>query len=428
MRHLKFILNILFVVFVFSSIANAQMRTGVRYNEGPGVKLTDGVVFHPGVAIEGRYDSNVLFTDTGLKGAPYLRLIGHLSIASTSPQRRTDGDGGVASSKVKFALNSSLAYREYFSDETFVTNQRGLDITAGGNLTWDASRHFSMVITDNFTRTVLARNNLVVAGGDGHVVTQYLNRLGTTLNIVPGGGRLSFALGYAMGLTYFEEEAFDNSNRLGHELSFQGKYKLLPKTAFIVDVVQQFTGYLASDTANVSSMPFSVYGGFIGLFTPRLTALLKAGYGNSFHGSGASFGSFIMKGELGYSVGPTIKLKLGYDKTFADSIFANYFSDHSVYGSYDHLIGSRFIFHGDIRFINRTFGGFEKVTVSALKQNILTGGLSFDYQIQDWVYVGVGYDLQLQSADTALTGGGGSVIGATDYVRHQLYGKLGISY
>ena len=81
-------------VLLLCSRAEAQFATPLRYNqEGPGIKLTDSLVFHPGLAVEGRYDSNVLFTDTARKGAPYLRLIGHLDLATRPPKRMKSGDG-----------------------------------------------------------------------------------------------------------------------------------------------------------------------------------------------------------------------------------------------------------------------------------------------------------------------------------------------
>ena len=43
------------------------------YNEGPGIKLGDGLVFHPGLATELGYDSNVLLNNTPA-GAGMLRL------------------------------------------------------------------------------------------------------------------------------------------------------------------------------------------------------------------------------------------------------------------------------------------------------------------------------------------------------------------
>ncbi|MCK5799837.1 MAG: hypothetical protein KAI47_21755, partial [Deltaproteobacteria bacterium] len=115
MRYATRLACALVVLGALGSTAHAQFQTPVRYNEGPGVKLTDSLVFHPGLAVEGRYDNNVLLSNHTLAGAPYLRLIGHLNLATNSPQR------GGGKQPVQFGLQSSLAYREYFSGDTAVT-------------------------------------------------------------------------------------------------------------------------------------------------------------------------------------------------------------------------------------------------------------------------------------------------------------------
>ena len=51
------------LVLTFAVPVSAQV-TAIRYNEGPGVKLSDSFVFHPGAAVETRYDSNPLATNS----------------------------------------------------------------------------------------------------------------------------------------------------------------------------------------------------------------------------------------------------------------------------------------------------------------------------------------------------------------------------
>ncbi|MBW2736274.1 MAG: hypothetical protein JRH20_28130, partial [Deltaproteobacteria bacterium] len=256
-------------LLLFTQAASAQMATPIRYNEGPGVKLTDGLVFHPGIAIEGRYDSNVLFTDSQLQGAPYMRLIAHMNLATLSRQRL---EGGKSYQPVTFQLQTALGYREYFSGEDNVVQQRALDVEAGLNFAFAPSRHFSFSINDSYTRQVSARNFLVTGGGTVPSQTLSLNqnRLEAAANIIPGGGRLSFKVGYAFNLHLFEDEGFDEGNKLFHQIIFNGKWKLLPMTAITLDVTQDFTGYIADATSNVGSKPFRAYAGFMGLLTSKL--------------------------------------------------------------------------------------------------------------------------------------------------------------
>ncbi len=425
MRYATRLACTLIVLGALGSTAHAQFQTPVRYNEGPGVKLTDSLVFHPGLAVEGRYDNNVLLSNHTLAGAPYLRLIGHLNLATNSPQR------GGGKQPVQFGLQSSLAYREYFSGDTAVTNQRALEVSAGLNFRWSPSRYFNLELLDAYTRSVQARNSFTVTGNSASTtLSQDLNRATLRANIIPGGGRLSFGVGYSLNLNMFEDKGFDSANKLVHEIDFQGKFKLLPKTALTLDVVQQFTGYTATTTnGNIDSKPFRAYLGFMGLLTPNLSIVLKAGYGNSIHDTGDSYSSVLAKAEIGYAIGPMGKLKVGFERSFSDSQFANYYSDNKAYAGYDHLIASRFVLHLDAAYTRRDFGGFPGGGiggVTSLGENLLTGGLSFDYQIKEWIYVGLGYDLQLQGVSS--NNASSPIVGLLDFTRHQVYGKVGISY
>jgi hypothetical protein len=428
--------SILALVLFGSAAAHAQFATPIRYNEGPGVKLTESLVFHPGVAFETRFDNNPLATNDNLQGSAYMRLIAHLDLSTLSPQRLTNGSGEVSRQAFEFRLKSALAYREYLSGEDAVQQQRALEVDAGLLLKYAPSRLIALQLTNDYARQVTARNFQVVPGSGAlpdDTLSRNLNRLAASMKLSPGGGRLAIELGYALNLDAFEDEGFYRNNRLFHEIFLRGSYKLLPKTAILVEAIQQFYDYyevdaIASALDNVSSKPLRVYAGFSGLITPRLSVLAKIGYGNSFYDSNDDFSSVLAKAELGYQIGPTARAKLGYERRFDDSFFGNFFADHIVYAGYDHQIAQRFLLHfnGDYRY--RTFDGFPG-GVDPLDANMLTLGAGFDYQIKDWVYVGIGYDLQLQDFTEGSTiGGVGTVVGLNDFTRHQVYGKVGVSY
>lgn len=423
------------VTLLIAVVASAQVSTPIRYNEGPGVKLTDSLVLHPGLSVEGRYDSNVLFTDNSRQSAPYMRLIGHLHLATLSPQRLTDGDGQVAHQAFQFRLQAAAAYREYLSGDDPVTNQRAVELDGALNLKYSPTGAFALELSDDYERQVTARNFAIVAGATGlpsDTLSRDVNRLTARGTLAPGGGRLSIAIGYSLLFDAFEDEGFGFANKLAHELSVNGKYLLLPKTAILLDVVQRFYDYYNSQPAgggNVDSTPLRVTAGLAGLITPRLSAILKVGYGNGFYKLDTdSFSSVLALAQLSYLFAPTATVKVGYERSFDDSTFANFFSDHRAFAAYDHLIAQRFILHLSLEYRFRQYGGFEQLGgVTALDMHLVTGALGFDYQIQEWLYIGVGYDLQVQDIATG-PATSGPTIGLTNYVRHQAYGKVGFSY
>lgn len=419
-------------VLLLSSLAHGQVATPMRVNEGPGVKLSESLVFHPGAAVEMRYDSNVLFADSQLKGAPYLRLIGHFDLATRSPQRLTDAaTGATVPQKINFRLNSSLGYREYLSGGDVVREQRAFEALAGLLFSFMPSRHFGFEVTDAYSRIVTPQNSVTGLAGatSSATIARDMNRAAAMIKLAPGGGRLTFDAGYALNLDAFEDVTYEQNNRLFHEILFNGRWRILPKTAIFIDVMQQFVDYYngAGVARLIGSKPFRAYGGLAGLLTPRLSILLKAGYGNSLHDSGAAFSSVIGKAELGYQFSPTARLHVGYERAFAESFFGNYYADHVALLGYDHLIAGRFVLHlsGDYRF--RQYEGTTRetgITVDTLDANLVTAAVGFDWQIKDWVYVGIGYDLQLQTVGQSFD----ELVGWLDYGRHQVFGKVGFSY
>jgi len=407
--------------------ALAQFNAPIRYNEGPGLKLSDSLVFHPGIAVEGRYDSNVFYAEDNTRGAPYMRLIGHLHLATLPPQRLTDGAGKVSKQTVDFRLKTAVSFREYFSDVPAVKDQRALEVDAGIGLTLFPEGMFSFSLIDDFARTVTAPNAEI-----RDTFTRDTNRATARFKLTPGGGRLSFALGYSFNIDLFENAELAGLNRLYHEIALNSKWKILPKSAIVLDISEQIYDYYDKGGSNFGfvkndSYPFRVSAGFVGLITPRLSAIVKLGYGNSFHPSGTtSYSMILATAELGYQFSPFAKLRFGYNHDFYDSLFGNYFTDEKIYLRYDHMIASRFLLHLDGSYRYRDYGGLEGVpNVTELTAHVVALGLGFDWQIKEWIYVGIGYDLQLNNV---ASGPKNVNIFAADYSKHQVFGKVGVSY
>lgn len=420
-----------FTLLAIAAPASAQLSAPIHYNEGPGVTLTEGLVFHPGVEVEGRYDSNPTLANEET-GSPYMRLIAHLHLATLSPQRLTDGSGKVAQQQLEFRLESAFAYREYFNDDAAISEQRGLEIDAAMRTKWKPTRSFSLEVADNFSRAVTARNALVAQGDTiDQTIARDRNEVSATANITPGGGLLNVALGYSMLLDIFEESGINQANKLFHQISLLTTYRLLPQTAAMLEVMQQFSNYYnqtGSSLLNSESKPLRVSAGLSGLITPRLSLLLKAGFGHGFYDTGKSFKSIITWAELGYQIGPTARARIGFSRNFTDSPFANYYVDTTVYAGYDHLIMSRLVLRLQASYVYRTYEGFNALTglgINDLDMNLATGTLGIDYKIRDWVYVGLGYDLMVQDITSAERD---DVVGIVSYGRHQFYGKVGMSY
>jgi hypothetical protein len=422
-------------VLLTGTAAQAQFNAPIRYNEGPGIKLGERMVFHPGIALEGRYDSNVFYSDKGNQGAPYLRIIGHLGFSTLSPQRMTDSDGTVVKPSLDFYGKAAFAYREYFgvsgndSVNSDITSQRAFEADVSFKLGIFPQGVFGADFGDDFARTVTARN-----AETADSFSRDTNRVGLGLRFAPGGGLLAFGLGYGFNIDIFEDSKLSYLNKMWHDISFSAKWKLLPKTAIVLEALEQIVDYYDSNAAGATytkynSYPLRVYLGLIGLITSKFSVLAKVGYGNGFYSTDASFNSVLAKVELGYQFGPFAKIKVGYEHNFADALFGNFDTFDTIYLGYDHFIASRFLLHlkGDYAF--RRFDGLPSSSGSSptgLKDHVVNLGLGFDWQIKEWIYVGIGYDLQLRKVTEGPSNP--NTYYASSFTKHQIYGKVGVSY
>ena len=416
-------------ILLVASPAWGQFTAPIRYNEGPGVKLGDRVVFHPGIALEGRYDSNVLFTESAPAGAGYLRIIGHLDLSTLPPQRLTDGDGVVYKPTVEFRTKAALSYREYLNGNDNVKAQRAFEVDAGLMLALFPRSVFSFDVSDDFARTVTGRYQETDSA-----LARDTNRAVLRFRFAPGGGRLSFALSYGLNFDIFEDSKLAGANKIFHEIALNAKWRILPKTAITFDAIEQIYSYYDRGAGVYSnrglqrndSTPLRLYLGLVGLFTAQLSTVLKIGYGNGFYENGASYNSVLGIAEVGYQFTPTAKAKLGFEHSFQDSsVFANYYTDENVYLGYDHLIAQRVLLHLQLDYRYRKYQGIPAAVSGEVAQHLASVSLGADYQIKEWVYVGLGYDLLLQNR---ISGPTTSFAFAPSFTKHQVFGKIGFSY
>ena len=430
--------SLIAAVLLISNTALAQFVAPIRYNEGPGIKLTDSLVFHPGLEVEGRYDTNARYGDSSnpfvpVIGAPYLRLVGHLHLATLSPQRLADGDNKISLPNVAFRLKSAVAYREYFKKE--VEHLRAVEVDAGMELRLFPYSTVTVSIFDDYTRTV--------PEWSGINVSRNTNRGGLKLRIKPGGGRLEFKVGYTFSFDLIDESArFAFTNKIGHEMRLTAKWRLLPKTAVFLEATETIITYLdptggteaikdlktSNLIANSDSYPLRIYMGFSGLITPRFSVMLKAGYANAFYDINDSYNMMVGQGEFTFFISPLAKIKGGFEHSFADSFLSNYFVDERAYLGYDHFIINRILLHLSMEYRFRQHEGFPPTTSTQdLNYHIVKADIGFDYKIFEWFYVGIGYNLELRKQTTAaLQQTNGKYY--NDFNKHQIFGKIGLSY
>lgn len=400
------------LILTLPSVASAQEWLSDRRNsEGAGVRLGSSLVLHPGIGVEGGYDSNVFYNSPddpgGTTGAGRLRVTPHLDLSTRPPQRMENGSGQPSVANTTFRLGLAATYQEYLSSEEVVSSQRNVEIDANLRGEFNRRQAVSFSLADTFARTTEPTNEAAFA-----TFNRMYNRADAAVKIAPGGRTLEFGLGYGFFINFFEDEEWRApGNFLGHDIYATTRWKFFPKTALVFDAHVTPTSYYDSDATHASSVPVRVRGGINGLLTQRLTLLAMVGYGAGFYTAGDDFDSIIGTLELGYLIGPVSRLKLGYERDFSDSIFANFYVQDRGYVEFNQMIAGKFllVIRGGVARL-----GYSTVTDPGASDTDrvdirATAGLFGEYRAKDWLGINLSAEYMGNFSDWSFTDADGDV-------------------
>jgi hypothetical protein len=363
---------------LITSTASAQEWMKDRmYQEGQGFQTGD-VVWHPGIAVEGGYDSNYfLRTDrTGfvngppnalVEGTPEMKVTPSLSLATVSPLRH-EGDAGPPPA-INFRLNAVGTYQEFFG--VLNPDQRNVSASTSARLDILPERVFGASVFAGYNR-IIQPNNVV---GDPDLSYNHDTvSAGAEVSTQPGGGTLDWHLGYQFSDTLFEETAGQPYANLVNQFYTRGRWKFRPRTALLYDGTLAIFRYENTvTTAGVQtagaisplygSVPLRSRIGISGLVTPRFSFLGMVGYGGSFFTPAtpdgavapnppAQFDSIIGQAEFKFYLtaqpGDVEKMSLtlssialGFNRDFATSYLADYYVSDRGYLKFSYFFAGR---------------------------------------------------------------------------------------
>ncbi len=360
-------------LFLFASAIaapNARAQEWLKdrkYSEGAGWRAGN-FELHPGIAVEGGYDSNWFFrtnkTGTGIVNgnvlpAGLLRVTPSFALSTLGPQRRTGTEGEVDLPSVNFRAGASATYREFFGAQE-IRDQRNVGGNVNMKLEFAPGRPVGGELGAIYNRVVRPSSS-----GDPNLAFNRNEITGSgAVVFAPGGGLLDWRVGYQARAELFDDTAQYNS--LTHEAFTKGRWRFRPRTAFIYDATGRFTTYLSPILLR-NSTPFRTRLGMTGLITPRFALTAMAGWGSSFIDTGGNaavpqYDSVIAEAELRWflSGSPASQenaseaslavsyLALGYNRDFQPSLISNFVGIDRGFAKFVFFFGGKALISAEV--------------------------------------------------------------------------------
>jgi hypothetical protein len=425
-RYLSF-LTVCALLGLAGSSARAQQTVTAPDAVAPGlptgIRLGETFVLHLSMGIEFDWDSNVFYEKDNPKNAFFMRLNPGFQLTNRPRQ------GTVP---IQFDLHGGLSYIEYLTSNKAISNHRQFNVDAGVQAAFFTLSPYNFVVFDNYTRTT--QPPYVESSENFNRDT---NQVGTRINLSPGGGRLTFNVGYLFGIDYFESANLKDYDVQLHRVELRANWKFFPKTAIYLQATEQIYLYPHPGASlHPDSYALRIVAGMRGLITTKLTVDLWAGYANGFY----QWSSAVMIptvnpntgiGGLALSWKPTLLSTgtIGYTHDFQNSLLGAYYDLDMVWLSWTQLIW-RFTAFLRFEYANMRFKGVQAIQATTDgTDNYITLNLRVDYPFKNWLIGSVGNDLFVNKSDRMLTSTMPTpAIVPVDYVRDVVYLRLTFQY
>ena len=332
--------------------------------EGVGIRAGNFEI-HPGVGVEGGYDSNFFrrssTVDPTIANSPpnapveasgRLRVTPSISLATIGARRLSDGQGTVRPT-AHFDLQADASYLEFFGSNTL---QRNRNVSANGRavLQLFPGRPVGFDVDLKYTRLI---NPEIITGDANLAFNQDRLAAGGEFVFRPGGGALELRAGYRFNANIFAQQSgFTN---IAHAAVVRSRWRFTPRTSLLSEVDMQWLNYTSRGAAQavlLNGTPVRAKAGFDGLVTDRLGLQVLAGYGGSLFDAQYAilrqFSSVIGSARLTWFAvgGPAdprgtlaAEATLGYSRDFAPNLLGNYIQFDRPYLEFKANFSSRFV-------------------------------------------------------------------------------------
>jgi hypothetical protein len=382
------------------------------------------MLLHLGIGTEVGWDSNLFYADQNASpnspGGPisvfYLRLTPNFDLTN-----RTRG----ATRAIDFGFRAGMNYVEYLTGDSTLSTHRQFGADASLTLALFPQLAYNVAFFDNYVRTAQPPYS-----NEPYNLDRDTNELGVRLSLSPGGGRLTFLIGYIFGIDFFEVSQLKDFDVMSHRFDLRASWRFLPKTAVYIAASEGIYLYPhAGATAHPGSYPLRVDAGLQGLITTKLTVNLWAGYGNGFYVSGPSPNTVVGGLQLAWKPTMLSTGAIGYQHDFQNSLLGSYYDLDSVYATWTQLVW-RFTGFVRLQYSNQRFQGIQMVSASTTPRtdNIFLLNTRVDYPFRDWLFGSVGYDLQADVTNGSIMTLAPGGLYPANYLKHVVYLRVTVAY
>lgn len=329
---------------------------------------------------------------------------------------------------VTFDLKTQLSLTQ------FLNNPSGFNqTTVGGNV--EASLRLgskdslvSFQLDNQLVRTPAILDEVGSVASDERRFPLWHNRGAARLTLRPGGRALELDIGGYAELTQYDD--FPPASSLFGGV-FEARWRFFPKTALVFHA--DIGGFTASNDINnttVGATPLHVTIGARGQVTPKITAELAAGYGDTLSSTTEGFdpgtSSVIGTAILSYQLNDTSTLRFGYRRRVEPIVILNSYSSDAPFVTFT----TGFINQLTLRLYGEyDFRSYANSAQDATNERRSVQLASADVRLQYWFFeflnASVMYRLQLQSPGSTSDP---SNILLQDFTRHQLLLNVGLYY
>jgi hypothetical protein len=369
--------------------------------EGPGFKA-GRLVLHPGLSLEGGYDTNLFLQNENEEGAFILRLTGYLDVATEPPVRRREGDSNAAKpQKIEFRGGIGASYYHFFTDRI----DPNMAADAHINFAYNPSDVFTLRVNDVFTRTVRPFTNPNTQEGE---TTSYGRNFNTASLDLIGRSKsrvLEGKLGYTNFIEFFDSSVFNYGNSMTHRVPASLSWSFFPSSAlvYMAEFAAQrydFTNYINSTTLLSDSNRIHNSIGYSGALTERFSLTAMIGYAAGFFDFvGDDYEGVIARVEANWRPRPTIAVIGGYERDFIPSFIGNFTEFNRLH------LSTRFVLSGALQLGVRASVSFDKSGLALAPDGTLLGdqpyrkdirvqaGIFGEYRFKAWLalFAQVGY-------------------------------------